>query len=109
MSDCDDAKTDATSTKTAASATARAATACCIGRSHAPHARRTGQRQAHDCSMLCNIWFNDGSTWRFTARRLARENVSRVLSDLKKRGVIEQRSQSYMLNDIGALEREVHH
>jgi len=28
---------------------------------------------------------------------------------LKKRGVIEQRSQSYMLNDIGALEREVHH
>jgi hypothetical protein len=31
------------------------------------------------------------------------------LSDLKKRGVIEQRSQSYVLKDIGALEREVQH
>jgi CRP/FNR family transcriptional regulator len=40
---------------------------------------------------------------------VARENVSRVLSDLKKRGVIEQRLQSYVLKDIGALEREVHH
>jgi CRP-like cAMP-binding protein len=40
---------------------------------------------------------------------VARENVSRVLSNLKKRGVIEQRFQSYVLKDIGALEREVHH
>src|SRR5262249_47796862 len=40
---------------------------------------------------------------------VARENVSRVLSDLRKRGVIEQYSQSYVLNDIRALEREVHH
>jgi CRP/FNR family transcriptional regulator, cyclic AMP receptor protein len=40
---------------------------------------------------------------------VARENVSRVLSDLRKRGVIEQFSQSYVLNDIRALEREVHH
>ena len=40
---------------------------------------------------------------------VARENVSRVLSDLKKRGVIEQRLQSYVLKDIGALEREVRH
>jgi len=39
---------------------------------------------------------------------VARENVSRVLSDLKKRGVIEQRLQSYVLKDIGALERAVH-
>src|SRR6516165_9991134 len=38
---------------------------------------------------------------------VARENVSRVLSNLKKRGVIEQRLQSYVLKDIGALEREV--
>jgi len=35
---------------------------------------------------------------------VARENVSRVLSDLRKRGVIEQRLQSYVLKDIGALE-----
>ena len=40
---------------------------------------------------------------------VARENVSRVLSNLKKRGVIEQRLQSYVLKDIRALEREVHH
>jgi hypothetical protein len=40
---------------------------------------------------------------------VARENVSRVLSDLKKRGVIEQRLQSYLLKDIRALEREVQH
>jgi hypothetical protein len=40
---------------------------------------------------------------------VARENVSRVLSDLRKRGIIEQYSQSYVLNDIRALEREVHH
>jgi CRP/FNR family transcriptional regulator len=40
---------------------------------------------------------------------VARENVSRVLSNLKKRGVIEQRLQSYVLKDIGALEREVRH
>jgi len=40
---------------------------------------------------------------------VARENVSRVLSDWKKRGVIEQRLQFYVLKDIGALEREVHH
>src|SRR5262249_42868289 len=40
---------------------------------------------------------------------VARENVSRVLSDLRKRGVIEQRLQSYVLKNIGALEREVHH
>jgi len=39
---------------------------------------------------------------------VARENVSRVLSDLKKHGVIEQRLQSYVLKDIGALERAVH-
>src|SRR5262249_351894 len=39
---------------------------------------------------------------------VARENVSRVLSDLRKRGVIEQCSQSYVLKDIGALERAVH-
>ena len=38
---------------------------------------------------------------------VARENVSRALSNLKKRGVIEQRLQSYVLKDIGALEREV--
>jgi len=38
---------------------------------------------------------------------VARENISRVLSDLKKRGVIEQHLQSYVLKDIGALEREV--
>jgi UDP-arabinose 4-epimerase len=40
---------------------------------------------------------------------VARENVSRVLSDLRKRGVIEQCSQSYVLKDIRALEREVQH
>jgi CRP-like cAMP-binding protein len=40
---------------------------------------------------------------------VARENVSRVLSNLKKRGVIEQCSQSYVLKDVRALEREVHH
>jgi CRP-like cAMP-binding protein len=40
---------------------------------------------------------------------VARENVSRVLSDLKKRGVIEQCLQSYVLKDIRALEREVQH
>jgi CRP/FNR family cyclic AMP-dependent transcriptional regulator len=40
---------------------------------------------------------------------VARVNVSRVSSNLRKRGVIEQYSQSYVLKDIGALEREVHH
>jgi len=30
------------------------------------------------------------------------------LSDLRKRGVIEQCSQSYVLKDVRALEREVH-
>jgi CRP-like cAMP-binding protein len=39
---------------------------------------------------------------------VARENVSRVLSNFKKRGVIEQRSQSYVLKDVEALVREVH-
>ena len=38
---------------------------------------------------------------------VARENVSRVLSNLKKRGVIEQCSQSYVLKDLEALVREV--
>ena len=38
---------------------------------------------------------------------VARENVSRVLSNLKKRGVIEQCSQSYVLKDVEALVREV--
>src|SRR5262245_22785142 len=39
---------------------------------------------------------------------VARENVSRVLSNLKKRGVIEQCSQSFVLKDVEALVREVH-
>jgi len=40
---------------------------------------------------------------------VARENVSRVFSDLKKRGIIERRLQFYVLKDIEALEREAHH
>jgi CRP/FNR family transcriptional regulator, cyclic AMP receptor protein len=40
---------------------------------------------------------------------VARENVSRVLSDLKKRRLVTRCWNSYTLNDIGAPEREAHH
>jgi Mn-dependent DtxR family transcriptional regulator len=40
---------------------------------------------------------------------VARENVSGVLSDLKKRGLVTRCWNSYTLNDIGAPEREAHH
>lgn len=77
----------------------------CVARTLLELANHIGKAEGRGCILLDRRISNKDLAAR---AGVARENVSRVLSDLKKRGIIEQRLQFYVLKDIEALEREVH-
>jgi CRP/FNR family transcriptional regulator len=77
----------------------------CVARTLLELANHIGKPAGRGCILLDRRISNKDLAARAGG---ARENVSRVLSDLKKRGIIEQRLQFYVLKDIEALEREVH-